>query len=144
MNMDIIAGLQNQNDKEAHQLLLQLESRSAETDELYAYFEDFLGLLKGKSSYVRTRGFRLICALAQWDHENKIEQNIDTLLSMLDDEKPTAVRQCLAALHNIVLYKPDLSETIEAKLDQTDLSKYKDSMSPLIQKDIDELRKMMG
>lgn len=142
--MDIIAGLQNKNDKEAHQLLLQLESRSAETDELYAYFEDFLGLLKGKSSYVRTRGFCLICALAQWDHENKIEQNIDTLLSMLDDEKPTAVRQCLAALHNIVLYKPDLSETIEAKLDQMDLSKYKDSMSPLLEKDIDELRKMMG
>ena len=32
--MDIIAGLQNKNDKEAHQLLLQLESQSAETDEL--------------------------------------------------------------------------------------------------------------
>ena len=142
--MDIIAGLQNKNDKEAHQLLLQLESRSAETEELYAYFEDFLGLLKGKSSYVRTRGFRLICALAQWDHENKIERNIDTLLSMLDDEKPTAVRQCLAALHNVVLYQPKLSEIIEIKLDQMDLSKYKDSMSPLIQKDIDELRKMMG
>lgn len=142
--MDIIAGLQNKNDKEAHQLLLQLESRSAETDELYEYFEDFVGLMKGKSSYVRTRGFRLICAQAQWDHENKIERNIDVLLSMLDDEKPTAVRQCLAALHNIVLYKPDLSETIEAKLLQMDLSKYNDSMSPLLQKDIDELRKMMG
>ena len=142
--MDIITGLQNKNDKEAHQLLLQLESRSAETDEVYDYFDDFLGLLKGKSSYVRTRGFRLICALAQWDHENKIERNIDALLSMLDDEKPTAVRQCLAALHNIVLYKPDLSETIEDKLDQMDLSKYKDSMSPLIQKDVEELRNMMG
>ena len=142
--MDIVAGLQNKNNNEAHQLLLQLESRSAETDELYAYFEDFLGLLKGKSSYVRTRGFRLICAQAQWDHENKIERNIDVLLSMLDDEKPTAVRQCLAALHNVVLYKPDLSETIEAKLDHLDLSKYKDSMSPLIQKDIDELRNMLG
>lgn len=142
--MDIVAGLQNKNNNEAHQLLLQLESRSAETDELYAYFEDFLGLLKGKSSYVRTRGFRLICAQAQWDHENKIERNIDVLLSMLDDEKPTAIRQCLAALHNIVLYKPDLSETIEAKLDHLDLSKYKDSMSPLIQKDIDELRNMIG
>ena len=142
--MDIVAGLQNKNDKEAHQLLLQLESRSAETDELYAYFEDFVGLMKGKSSYVRTRGFRLICAQAQWDHENKIERNIDVLLSMLDDEKPTAIRQCLAALHNIVLYKPDLSETIEAKLDHLDLSKYKDSMSPLIQKDIDELRNMIG
>ena len=142
--MDIVAGLQNKNDKEAHQLLLQLESRSAETDELYAYFEDFVGLMKGKSSYVRTRGFRLICAQAQWDHENKIERNIDVLLSMLDDEKPTAIRQCLAALHNIVLYKPKLSEFIEIKLDQMDLSKYKDSMSPLIQKDIDELRNMIG
>ena len=46
--MDIITGLQNKNDKEAHQLLLQLESRSAVTDELYDYFDDFLGLLKGK------------------------------------------------------------------------------------------------
>ena len=142
--MDIITGLQNKNDKEAHQLLLQLESRSAVTDELYDYFDDFLGLLKGKSSYVRTRGVRLICAQTQWDHENKIEQNIDALLSILDDEKPTAVRQCLAALHNVVLYQPKLSEFIEIKLDQMDLSKYKDSRSPLIQKDIDELRNMMG
>ena len=65
-------------------------------------------------------------------------------LSILDDEKPTAVRQCLAALHNVVLYQPKLSEFIEIKLDQMDLSKYKDSRSPLIQKDIDELRNMMG
>lgn len=144
MRMDIIAGLRNKNDKEAYRLLLQLEEKSAESNELYSFFEDFLELLKSESSFVRTRGFRLSCAQAQWDTEDKIEKNLDVLLMMLDDEKPTAVRQCLAALHIVVLFKPDLNEKIENKLNAMDLSKYKDSMSPLIKKDMEELRKMMS
>ena len=59
---------------------------------------------------------------------------------MLDDEKPTVVRQCLAALHMVVLYQPGLADRIEAKLDAMDLSGYRDSMRPLIEKDIAELR----
>lgn len=55
--MDIIAGLQNKKDTEAHQLLLQLEAQTADSDELYGYFEEFLELMKSKSSFVRTRGF---------------------------------------------------------------------------------------
>lgn len=106
--MDIIAGLENKNNTEAYQLLLEPEGRSAESDELYAYFEAFLKLLESKSSFVRTRGFRLACAQAQWDIEGKIEKDLDVLLSMLEDEKPTAVRQCLAALHQVVLYQPHL------------------------------------
>lgn len=141
--MDIIAGLQNKNHTEAYQLLLELEGRSAESDELYAYFEAFLKLLESKSSFVRTRGFRLACAQAQWDIEGKIEQNLDVLLSMLEDEKPTAVRQCLAALHQVVLYQPDLIGKIEEKLKAMDLSKYKDSMRPLIEKDVEALQKIM-
>lgn len=141
--MDIISGLQNKKDTEAHQLLLQLEAQSADSDELYGYFEEFLELMKSKSSFVRTRGFRLACAQAKWDVDEKIEKNLDRLLSMLDDQKPTAVRQCLAALHIVVLYKPNLAERIGKKLDIIDLSKYKDSMRPLIQKDIEELRGML-
>ena len=141
--MDIIAGLQNKKDTEAHQLLLQLEAQSADSDELYGYFEEFLELMKSKSSFVRTRGFRLACAQAKWDVDEKIEKNLDRLLSMLDDQKPTAVRQCLAALHIVVLYKPNLAERIGEKLDTMDLSKYKDSMRPLIQKDIEELRRKL-
>lgn len=99
--------------------------------------------MKSKSSFVRTRGFRLACAQAKWDVDEKIEKNLDRLLSMLDDQKPTAVRQCLAALHIVVLYKPNLAERIGEKLDTMDLSKYKDSMRPLIQKDIEELRGML-
>lgn len=141
--MDIIAGLQNKKDTEAHQLLLQLEAQSADSNELYGYFDEFLELMKSKSSFVRTRGFRLACAQAKWDVDEKIEKNLDRLLSMLDDQKPTAVRQCLAALHIVVLYKPNLAERIGGKLDIIDLSKYKDSMSPLIQKDIEELRRLI-
>ena len=142
--MDVIAGLQNKNDVEAHQLLLQMEKQSMESNEWYEYFEDFTELLKSKSSFVRVRGFRLACAQAKWDTENYIEKNLETLLIMLDDEKPTAVRQCLEALHIVVLYKPNLIEKIEHKLIDMDLSKYKDSMRPLIEKDMEELRKVMG
>ena len=141
--MDIIAGLQNKKDTEAHQLLLQLEAQSADSDELYGYFDEFLELMKSKSSFVRTRGFRLACAQAKWDVDEKIEKNLDRLLSMLNDQKPTAVRQCLAALHIVVLYKPNLAERIGGNLDTIDLSKYKDSMSPLIQKYIEELRRLI-
>ncbi|MGN1165496.1 MAG: hypothetical protein ACI4S2_03590 [Lachnospiraceae bacterium] len=141
--MDIITGLQNKKDTEAHQLLLQLEKRSAESNTLYEYFEDFIKLLNNKSFFVRTRGFRLACAQAQWDVENKIDKNLAIMLLMLDDEKPTAVRQCLTALHTVIFYKPELCKKIVAKLDMMDLSKYKDSMSPLIKKDMEELRKMV-
>ncbi len=141
--MDIITGLQNKNNNEAYQLLLQLEIQAAESNALYRYFDDFVGLLNSKSSYVRARGFRLACSQAQWDMENRIEGNLDALLCMLDDEKPTAVRQCLAALHAVVLYKPHLAYKIEAKLNMIELSRYKDSMSPLIERDMEELRKSM-
>lgn len=141
--MDIIAGLENKNNAEAYQLLLELEGRSAVSNECYGYFEAFLTLLESKNSLVRTRGFRLACAQAQWDVEDKIEKNLDTLFSMLEDEKPTVVRQCLAALHQVVLYQPNLIEKIQEKLKAMDLSKYKDSMRPLIEKDVEALRKMM-
>ena len=141
--MDIITGLQNKKDTEAYQLLLQLEKQSAESYTLYEYFDDFINLLKNKSPFVKTRGFRLACVQAQWDVENKIEKNLEVILLILDDEKPTAVRQCLTSLHTVILYKPELGETIIAKLDAMDLSKYKDSMSPLIKKDMEELRKIM-
>ena len=142
--MDILARLQNKNNTEAYRLLLELEGRSAASNEYYSYFESFLTLLKSKNSLVRTRGFRLICAQAQWDVEDKIEKNLDTLLSMLEDEKPIAVRQSLAALHQVVLYQPHLIEKIEEKLKAMDLSKYKDSMRPLIEKDVEALRKIMA
>lgn len=142
--MDIITGLQNKNNEEAYQLLLQLERQATESNALYQHFDDFVGLLNNKSSYVRTRGFRLACSQARWDIDDRIDENLDVMLCMLDDKKPIAVRQCLEALHIVVIYKPDsIADKINAKLESMDLSKYSDSMIPLIENDIEELRKSM-
>ena len=65
------------------------------------------------------------------------------MLALLHDNKPIVVRQCRVVLREVVLYKPELSEAIKAELETMDLSKYKDSMSPLIKKDMDELQKLM-
>lgn len=141
--MDILSGLQSKNSDEAYRLLLLLEEESERSDELYSSLNLFLPLLKDKSSLVRTRGFRLICAQARWDREGWIERHLDELLAELDDAKATAVRQCLAALHPVVLFQPELRPRIREKLDRLDLSKYKDSMIPLLLKDMNELRMMM-
>lgn len=141
--MDIISGLRSKNNEEAYQLLLMLEEESAVSDSLYCSFEDFIGLLKSGSAFVRTRGFRLACAQARWDKEDKLEAHLALLLAALDDEKPTAVRQRLGALCGVVRYKPQLGGRIAEKLDALDLSKYKDSMRPLIERDVEELHALI-
>ena len=115
----------------------EIESSIDESKLLYKYFDDIKKMLLDEKSYIKMRGFRIICKLSKWDNDNKINNIIDILLQVLDDEKPTIVRQCLSSLNNLLLYKIDLSEKVENKLKKLDLSKYKDSMKPLIQKDID-------
>lgn len=65
------------------------------------------------------------------------------MLALLHDEKPTVVRQYLTALHEVILYRPELHEVIKSEVEKIDVSKCKDSMSPLIKKDIDELLDMI-
>lgn len=114
----------------------EIESSIDESKLLYEFFDDIKKMLLDEKSYIKMRGFRIICKLSKWDNDNKINNIIDILLQVLDDEKPTIVRQCLSSLNNLLLYKIDLSEKVENKLKNMDLSKYKDSMKPLIQKDI--------
>ena len=42
------------------------------------------------------------------------------------------------ALHEVVLYRSEMAEMIIDAVNHIDVSKYKESMSPLIKKDIDE------
>lgn len=42
-----------------------------------------------------------------------------------------------------MLYRPELSDRITEAVKNIDLSRYKDSMAPLIKKDADELLKIM-
>lgn len=139
----LIYALQDKDDKKAYALSREISTKSASSDEFYSYFDDFVSFLNARSSYVRTRGFLLCCAQARWDTEHKLQSALPDLLRLLHDDKPTVVRQCLGALHEVVLYRPELCEAIKKELETLDLSKYKDSMSPLIQRDMNELVGMM-
>lgn len=119
----------------------EIENSIDNSDYLYQYFDEIKAMLKSDKSAIRVRGFRIICKLAKYDKENKINHSIDLILDELDDLKPTVVRQCLNSLNAIILYKPNLANKIQNKLKLINYSKYKDSMSPLIKKDVDELLK---
>ena len=140
---NIIMELQCKDNKKAYALFREICVKSTSSDEFYSCFDDFIGLMTHESSYVRARGFCLACAQARWDRDEKIKTNVDVLLKMLHDKKPIAVRQCLSALHEVVLFKYELCDNICQELAKIDLSKYKDSMLPLIKKDMDELYKII-
>ena len=134
-----IKNLYNEDNNIAYKTLLELETITTESNELYDYFNEFLEMLNNNKTFIRVRGFRLICCLAKWDNENKINNNIDIILKELEDEKGTSVRQCLEKLNLILMYKIDLTDIIENKVRSLDLSKYKESMQSLIKKDINDI-----
>ena len=136
-----IKKLYNEDNNSAYKTLLELEIITTESNELYNYFNEFLKMLNNEKTFIRVRGFRLICSLAKWDNESKINKNIDIILKELEDEKGTSVRQCLEKLNLILIHKIELTDIIENKVRNLELSKYKESMQFLIKKDIDYILK---
>lgn len=132
-----IENLYNEDNNSAYKTLLELETITAESNELYNYFNEFLKMLNNEKTFIRVRGFRLICSLAKWDKENRINKNIDIILKELEDKKGVSVRQCLEKLNLILMYKIELIDIIENKVRNLNLSNYKESMQSLIKKDID-------
>lgn len=132
-----VENLYNEDNNSAYKTLLELETITTESNDLYNYFDEFLKMLNNDKTFIRVRGFRLICCLAKWDNENKINNNIDVILKELEDEKGTSVRQCLEKLNLILMYKIELTDIIENKIRNLDLSKYKESMQSLIKKVVD-------
>ena len=136
-----IKKLYNEDNNSAYKTLLELETITTESNELYNYFNEFLKMLNNEKTFIKVRGFRIICSLAKWDNENKINKNIDIILKELEDEKGTSVRQCLEKLNLILMHKIELTDIIENKVRNLELSKYKESMQFLIKKDIDYILK---
>lgn len=139
----IIEALKDKDDKKAYELAKKISAESAETDKYYKLFDRFIGMLDDKSSYVRTRGFCLACSQAKWDSEGKIAAAFDIMSELLYDPKPTVVRQCLKALHEVALFRIELTDIIYESVKAIDQSVYKDSISPLIKHDVDELLKFL-
>ena len=136
MKESIIAKLTLKDDKYACALADKIISESRETDEWYAYFDDFASLLDHPKSLVRNRAPYILAANAQWDDENRFDNIISDFLKHVTDEKPITDRQCIKALAQIGSAKPQYISMILSCLQYADLSKYKDSMRPLIEKDI--------
>lgn len=143
MKENIIAKLTALDDKYACALADKIIAESQKTDEWYEYFDDFASLLDHPKSLVRNRVLYILAANAQWDEENRFDSIISDFLTHITDEKPITARQCVKALAQVGLAKPQYIPRILSCLQCADLSKYKDSMRPLIKKDIAETEKIL-
>lgn len=95
-------------------------------------------MINNENSYIRARGLLLISANAQWDIDNKIEINIDSILSYIVDKKPFVSRMFIKSIPNITKYKKNLIRRIKMELSNADISIYNNNMKPLVEKDIND------
>jgi len=133
---DWVAGLRNQDDKQAYECLKNLLALSQHSAEAYAYFADYVELMQSGHSYRRTRGFLLIAANAKWDTDYKLDEVFDTFLRCLAEAKPIEARQEIRAMGAIALARSDLADEITRAFTNMNLFRYPETMRSLIRKDI--------
>ena len=143
MKESIIAELTRKDDKFPCAFAEKIISESRETDAWYEYFGSFASLLNHPKSLVRNRVLRILAANAQWDEENRFDFIIDDYITHITDEKPITARQCVKALAQIGMAKPQYIPKIIACFRNADLAKYKDSMRPLIERDMTATKKVL-
>jgi len=143
MREDIIAQLTVKDDKYACALADKIIAESGESDEWYEYIDNFSVLLEHPKSLVRNRALHILAANAQWDETNRYDSILPIILTHITDEKPITSRQCIKALARIGTAKPQYIPRILSAFQSADLSMYKDSMRPLIQKDMAEAKKIL-
>ena len=131
-----IARMTGKDVKDAYASMQQIVEESRASDTWYPCFDRFAELLRHKNSLVRNRAIAILAANARWDREGKFDALLDEFLSHVTDVKPITARQCVATLPEVAEAKPELIPRIRAALEQADLSKYPDSMQPLVLKDI--------
>ena len=143
MKENIVAKLTAKDDKYACALAEKIIEESLNTDVWYEYFDEFASLLNHPKSFVRNRALYILAANVQWDEENRFDSIISDFLSHITDEKPITARQCIKALAQVGSAKPQYIPIILSCSRSADLSKYKDSMRPLIERDIAETEKKL-
>lgn len=144
MKETMLAALTGKNDKYACELTEKIIKESRESEEWYDYFQDFVPLLRHPKSLVRNRALTILASNAQWDTENRFDQLLPEYLSHITDEKPITARVCIQTLPELAQAKPQYIPVILRTLEEAELSKYKDSMRPLIEKDIQEVKRILS
>ena len=135
---EIINKLTAKDDKFACAVADKIIAESRETDAWYEYFDAFATLLHHPKSLVRNRALHILAANARWDAENRFDAILPEFLTHVADEKPITARQCIQALARVGMAKPQYIPQILFCFHNADLSKYKDSMRPLLEKDMAE------
>lgn len=136
--IDILTNCKDVN--KAYSVLIELEKASEVSNILYPYINVFMDMVQSKNYYVKVRGFRLFCMQSRWDDKHFIDKNIDFVLDILNEERPTIIRQALEYLKEIAIYKGELKGKLLEKVDNLDTTKFKDTMKDLIKKDIIKLK----
>ncbi|MBA4700557.1 MAG: hypothetical protein H2212_14130 [Ruminococcus sp.] len=139
----MLATLEDKDTSKAFEVLKELEKMSDDVNALYPYIDKFIEMIHSEKYVIRVRGFRLFCKQAKWDVDGVIDRNLEDALNILNDKKPTAVRQALAALKELVLYKKELNKLVKERALAIDYYRYKDTMHSLISKDIEALLAVM-
>ena len=140
---DVISKLTAKDDKYACAIADKIISESQDTDEWYEYFDEFASLLNHPKSLVRNRVLYILAANAQWDDENRFDAILEDYLAHITDEKPITARQCIKTLVQVGMAKLQYIPRILSCFHDADLSKYKDSMRPLIEKDMEETERLL-
>ena len=135
----IIQKMTDKNNKAAYSYCKKIVAESKKSDKYLKMIPTFASMLQDDNSYVRTRFFILICCQSRWATKNQIKKVFSQMEPLLNDPKPTVVRQCLKALKEVILYRPEMCIIIKNAISKVDMNIYKGSMSTLIKKDIDEL-----
>lgn len=144
MKQDMAALLTAKDDKAAYAAAMEITAESMESDQWYEFFDFFAALLDHPKSYVRNRVFSILAANAQWDDDHRFDAVIDAFLSHITDEKPITARQCIKALAQLGCSQPRYIPKILSAMHSADLSKYKDTMRPLIEKDMTETERILS
>lgn len=132
----LVEWLSLKDDNIRYQVFLLLQNRSLLFDDVYPYWDIFLGKLKNENSYQRSIGLMLIAENAKWDTMNKMDDAIDEYLDLLNDDKPILVRQCIQSLGKIALSKPGLMDKIASRLMAFRLEDVKETMRKSVLLDI--------
>ena len=143
MKESIARQLASKDDRAACAFADRIIAESQETDAWYAYFDDVAPLLGHPKSLVRNRALHILAANAQWDEENRFDAVIADFLAHITDEKPITARQCIKTLAQVGQAKPQYIPQILSALRSADLSPSRDSMRPLIEKDIAETARIL-
>ena len=140
---EIIGKLTDKDDTSACIVADRIIAESQETDKWYGYLDAFAALLDHPKSLVRNRALHILAANARWDREDSLDAILPAYLAHITDEKPVTARQCIKALAQLGRAKPQYVPQILAAFRKADLSGYKDSMRPLIEKDMAETESVL-